>query len=298
MRSTNLFWILSGSSIQFLEQSYPDHNKYKNLGAAILFTGLFAFISAIFVLLYLTDNWFILIPIAVLWASTVINIDMLFVNTMIKYEKSSLRSIFGVSLRILLGLIIAIIVSIPIEMKILEDEIRDEINRHDREKISGQLKVILDFSELDSLNKKKQKLEQLLLDEMMGKSKGSGRTGYGPIAKNIEKRINIVDTEIIKMKSIKDSTTAIMSQKINEEYEKNNKYGFLASFRSLYRLQNNSSDKSVNYIIWGIRIFFFLIELLPIVSKVLMSRGAYDSKYEFEEYEIIHINDKNRHQIK
>ncbi len=292
LAKTNLFWSASGASILLLEKSYTDHNKYKNLGAAILLTGAFAFVSATFALSYLTDNWLIIVPVALLWCFTIINIDMMIINTMVKYKKWTLRSFFGFLSRILLGVAIAISISIPVEMTLLEDEIRDEIDRNDRALLQAEVdKSIAEFAELDTLKAQKVALQERFNEEMQGKTGGSGRVGYGTIAKKLETQMLSLDSTILRLEAEKDSTQARVSREMENAQVENNKYGFLASYRALHRLQYDSEDNSVFYIALGIKILLLLIELLPIISKSLMRRGAYDALYELEEQKYVRMSD-------
>lgn len=298
LTSLRFFWNVSGASIAFLEKSYPDYNKYKNLGAAILFTGTFAFLSGCFALSYLTDNWWIRIPIGLLWGLTIINIDMMIVNTMVKYEKFHISSVVGVISRLLLGVAIAFALSVPVEMTLLNDEIRDEIDRYDR--VNTEIAVdeaTKEFERIDELKQLKVEKEALFNAEMQGKETASGRRGYGQIAQKIEGQINELTTEIEALEQRRDSTEAQLRREITTQTEQNNKYGFLASYRAFHRLQYESADDSVFYISWGIRLLILMVELLPIISKLLMRRGAYDSTCELEEYKLMRMNDRIRKQI-
>ncbi len=295
LSKTNLFWSASGASVLLLEESYTDHNKYKNLGAAILLTGAFAFVSATFALSYLTSNWLIILPVALLWCLTIINIDMMIINTMVKYKKQGLKSFFGFLSRVLLGVAIAISISIPVEMTLLEDEIRDEIERNDRALLQTELdNSLLAFSELDTLKAQKVALQTRFNEEMQGKTGGSGRVGYGTIAKKLEEQITTLDSTILRLEAERDSTESRVRNEIGNAQVENNKYGFLASYRALHRLQYNSEDNSVFYIALGIKILLLLIELLPIISKSLMRRGAYDALYELEEQKYVRTSDRRR----
>jgi hypothetical protein len=298
LRSINIFWSISGASTALLKNSYTDHNKYKSLGAAILFTGCFAFISCCFALSYLTNQWFIIIPIAFLWSLTIINIDMMIINTMVKYEKKSFNSFLGFASRIFLGVAIAFALSVPVELTLLNDEIKDEIDRYDRQNLEQEVsKSIEKFARLEELKNLKIEREKQFNDEMQGKPSASGKRGYGPIAEKIESQIYDLTTEIEVLEQKKDSVESIVRKEINGNTDQNNKYGFLASYRALHRLQYASDDKSVLHMTWGIRVLLLLIELLPIISKLLMRRGSYDSRYEYEEYKSTRINDRLRKNI-
>lgn len=295
LKETNIFWSLSGASILLLEKSYTDHNKYKNLGAAVLLTGIFAAISASMALSYMTENWLIITLISLLWGVTIINLDMLIVGTMIKYSKWSWRSFGGFLSRLTLTAIIAISISVPFEMTLLNDEIRDEIDAYDRKTLNAETEKIKDeFKELETLKKRKEELQARFIDEMQGKDGSSGKVGYRDIAKKIEKEKEIVENRIQFLENQKDSSLQKTTTTIIGEQQRNNKYGFLASFRALHRLEFGSEDKSVFTISIGIKILLLFIELMPIISKSIIRRGVYDAQYELEEKRQMLSLDKER----
>ena len=298
LRKNNLFWNISGAAIKLLERSYTDHNKYKNLGAAIFFTAIFATISAGFALSYLTSNWWIMVPVALLWGLTILNIDMMIVNTINNNEKVSWKSVVGFLARVLMGTIIAISISVPVEMTLLKDEIRDEIDTYDRKAIElEKTKVKAEFDQLAGLKARKDTLQLKFIDEMQGKPNASGYRGYGVISKKIEKDLIELDSMIKVLEVRKDTTLRATVNKMAATQEANNKYGFLGSFRALYRLQYKSEDNSVWLISMGIKLLLLMIELMPILSKTLMSRGAYNSLYELEEQKLIKSYDKERNDL-
>lgn len=295
LKETNIFWGLSGASILLLEKSYTDHNKYKNLGAAVLFTGIFAFISSSMALSYMTDNWLIISLISLLWGLTIINLDMLIVGTMIKYSNWSWRAFGGFLARLALAAIIAISISVPFEMTLLNDEIRDEIDAFDRKSIQSETdKIKAEFTELDALKERKAELQSRFIDEMQGKQGSSGKVGYRDIAQKIEKEKENIENRIRLLESQKDSSLQKTTTTISEQQSKNNKYGFLASYRALHRLEFESGDNSVLTISIGIKILLLFLELMPIISKSIMRRGVYDAQYELEEKRQMQILDKER----
>lgn len=295
IRSNNLFWSLSGASMRFLKEAYPDHNKYKNLGAAVFFTGIFAAISASLALSFMTNNWIVIALVALLWGLTIINIDMLIVGTMIKYSKWSWKSFWSFIARLLLAAIIATSISIPFEMTLLKDDVRDEIERFDREAIASETdKIKGDYQELAALKTKQDELQSRFIDEMQGRDGGSGRVGYRDIAKKIEAEKTTIINRINQLERQRDSTLTHTTTTITLQQERNNKYGFLASYRALHRLEFQSSDNAVLVISIGIKILLLFIELMPIISKSLLRRGVYDAKYELEEMKLMQALDKER----
>jgi Domain of unknown function (DUF4407) len=286
-RKTPLFWSLSGASIALLRESYTDQNRYKNLGAAILVTGCFAALSMGFALTYITQKWWAIIPIALLWGVAIVNIDMLVINTVRKTGKWSWRNFGGFWARVLLGTIIAISISVPLEMTILQDEIRDEIDRYDRASVEAEVaKAKAEYADLPSLKARQTELSAQFIDEMQGKPTASGYRGYGVIAQKMEAELKSLDTTIAQLEAKRDVALSGTSTQITEQQNANGKYGFLASFRALHRLEFGSADRSVLYISLGIKALLLMIELMPILAKALMPMGGYDRRMRAEDLRI------------
>lgn len=293
----NFLWKVSGGLLIYLNESYPDHNKYKNLGFAILSTGLFAFISAVFALSFLTDNRYVIFFIALLWGSTIMNIDMLMVNTVIKSEARPGKLLLGFAGRAALAIVIAFSVSVPIEMTLFKDEINDEIDRYDRNLVDAEVEKASQEFATHSLRKEAEELKLKFIEEMQGRGNSSGRRGFGAIAKQIKKLKDSVDHKIAIFETTRLQRLDTLRRTVFEEQMENNKYGFLASFRALQRLQLHESDKSVRTVSWGIKTLIFLVELLPILIKLFMRRGAYDAVYEYREAKIVRSNDNLRRRL-
>jgi hypothetical protein len=282
-RHVPLLWSASGASISLLQNSYTDQNKYKNLGAAILITGCFATVSMGFALSYVTHAWWAILPIALLWGLAIINIDMLIVNTMQKTTSWSWRAFGGFWSRVLLAVIIAVSISIPLEMTILRDEIRDEIDRHDRITIENEVnKAKAEYADLPQLKERQTLLRAQFIEEMQGKPTASGYRGYGVIAQKIEAELKDLDLQILQLETKRDQALSGTAKELVAQQNANNKYGFLASFRALHRLEFATDDQSVLYISLGIKALLLMLELMPILAKALMPRGVYDSLYERE----------------
>jgi hypothetical protein len=292
----NFLWSLSGASIKILNETYPDHNRYKNIGFSILLTGIFATLSSFCCLNYFLNSLILKVLISLIWGLTIINIDMFLVNSILKYQNFNYKIFFNYFLRFFLAAILAISISVPLELFIFNDEIRDEIDLYDRSKINTEISKELTSltSEINATTNEIIKLENSKLDEMQGKKSASGDKGFGPIAKQIELDIDIKKASKNKLLQEKEIKINSIKSQLNKNIEINNKYGFLASIRSFDRLQYNSQDTSILIVSIFVKLILLLIELMPLLSKALVPRSSYDAKYEYEEYRIKRYYDKLR----
>lgn len=128
-------------------------------------------------------------------------------------------------------------------------------------------KVKTEFDQLAGLKARKDTLQLNFIDEMQGKPNASGYRGYGVISKKIEKDLVKLDSMIKVLELRKDTTLRATVNKMTANQEANNKYGFLGSFRALYRLQHKSEDNSVWMISMGIKLLLLMIELMSILLQ-------------------------------
>jgi hypothetical protein len=129
-RRSFLFWA-AGASRDYLGQCpATEHVKYQCIGALVCLTSMAACVS-MFTAVSMTwpqektgfPTAAIALPVALLWAAFIFVLDRFVVSSMRPHDAFSarMRQAFP---RIVLGIVIGVIISRPIEIKIFEDEIR------------------------------------------------------------------------------------------------------------------------------------------------------------------------------
>lgn len=142
----NFLWTCSGVDKEILKQCPTEWNKYAGIGATILFTGVLASLSGGYALYTIFRNGDIvqidssaLIPailFGILWGFIIFNLDRFIVSTFKKSESDSWHVRLGKDLlhalpRIILAVIIAIVISKPIEIKIFESRLAEQIKKNE-----------------------------------------------------------------------------------------------------------------------------------------------------------------------
>jgi len=155
----------SGSDKDIIEQYPTEWTKYTGIGIAIFFTGVFASLSGGYALYSIFRNTALETTIDVtaltfailfglLWGQVIFNLDRFIVSTFKKSNDKNRWKGFGKELlsaspRIVLSALIAISISKPIEIKIFENRLAEQIQRSElaaRKRNVESFEIIHDIS--------------------------------------------------------------------------------------------------------------------------------------------------------
>lgn len=194
----NFLCSCAGADKSILKQCPTEWNKYACIGATILFTGILASLSGGYALytVFRGGDGAIMFAVffGVLWGLIIFNLDRFIVSTFKKvtdgkWWQKFLRELLYASPRIILAIIIAIVISKPIEIKIFEDRLSEQIKLNE---IEAKKNNVNDYYDIHKVSDKKTDLNKL--DESIAKAK---------------KERNIDPQEVIDLQS----------QKVQEEQE-------------------------------------------------------------------------------
>jgi len=145
-RIQHFLCICAGVDKEVLKQCPTEWNKYTGIGATILFTGILASLSGGFALYTVFRNGnlsqidvgalFPAFMFGILWGLIIFNLDRFIVSTFRKYESDTWwvktgKELLQASPRIILAIIIAIVISKPIEIKIFESRLAEQIKKNE-----------------------------------------------------------------------------------------------------------------------------------------------------------------------
>ena len=136
-------WMCAGVNRAVLRQCPTDWAKYAGTGGTILFTAMMAAISGAYALNFVFDSLYYSIPFGMFWGALIFNLDRFMVNTMYSDGKHtiSFEEIKGGLPRIVLAIFLGVVISTPIEMKIFDDTINENlptVKAKANEKFNGQ----------------------------------------------------------------------------------------------------------------------------------------------------------------
>lgn len=203
---------------------------------------------------------------------------------------------FGMLGRVLLAITVGFLLAEPLILKVFEDSIV-ETQLTELEDVKREKAKLYD-TRIDALNKENtastnhlNQLQQAYTSEMDGTG-GSGIRNQGPIYQ--QKHNDYLAYQ--KQDSILRANNLALTNGIENEksmalttLEKNQAKGLIGRMRSLNKLADK--EPIVGITSWLLRIFFCLIELLPLLIKISPSgdRGLY--------YKLVDANDLEREQV-
>lgn len=118
-----LFFWLSGAGTDTLEQCPGwEQRKYVAFGATVLVPTVFAFIACGYALSTLTDNWKIIVPIALAWGLIIMTIDRALLSIYRSYQKFH-RKVGQFFLRVVVAALMGITISHPLTLLLFSDTV-------------------------------------------------------------------------------------------------------------------------------------------------------------------------------
>ena len=297
----NFLWWCSGAHQKLLKQFPSEHSKYSGLGAVLLATFVLATISAGYAIYTVFGNWLWTIGFAIVWGLIIFNFDRFLVSTMRKYGVSRRKQIMMAIPRIALALLIGVVIARPLEMKIFEKEINVKMtkNLHDKIRLNDSLLAMEYKNQLVNADTERQRLlgrklaiedtlhnlQSAYLQEADGTG-GSRQRGIENITRLKHEAFDLARFQFApelllleqNMKS-QDSLTATAKASMEDKRKQFEttamaNMGFLERNKALADL--SAEEGSVFMASWLISLLIILIEIGPVLSKLMMPLGPYD----------------------
>ncbi|MDI9337674.1 MAG: DUF4407 domain-containing protein [Alphaproteobacteria bacterium] len=303
-------WKCAGADYKILEHcTYSDHVKYACLGGIVLATGLMAGVSggyAFYTIFgnkidvtdevvsnsFLSSDWFwipLSIIFGILWGAMIFNLDKYIISSTGKgdgTEKMTWKEFKNAIPRIIMGFVLALTISKPIELRIFKNEIDVEIIKLQQDQKKELIsKITQDHqTNLDQINKELIRLEGLIKDN-------DNKTKELKLLRDIEiktrpkEKFNAYVSLILKAESeletLKEEQSKYWAElkkiqnTINQEFQAENRGKIKNSDGLLERIK--TADKIVP---WSIALFitmlFVCLELSPIFFKMMMIQSPYE----------------------
>lgn len=298
---SNFLWWCSGAHQDLLKQYPSEHSKYAGLGGVILATFVLASFSAGYAIYSVFGNIGWTLVFALVWGLIIFNFDRFLVSTMRKYGVSKRKQFWMAVPRIFLAFLIGITIARPLELKIFEKEIDTRVTQNIHHKIllndsllQQESKSQLQTAEAErsrlvarkvSLEDTLHRLQTAYVQEADGTG-GSGRRGieqltrlkmgaYEAALAQFTPELKRLDADILAQDSIMNTARAGVEER-RKQYEAAAKanVGFLERNKALGDLSNEES--SVFWTSTLLSLLIILIEIGPILSKLIMPVGPYD----------------------
>ncbi len=295
--------ICSGGNIHILRKTPSEWNKFAGIGGIVLFTAVFATLSAGYAMFTVFDDIYISVAFAILWGLMIFNLDRYIVSS-IKKTGTWWNQIFMAVPRLILAAFLGIIISKPLELKIFEKEVNKQLNtiiQRNKTQLQAEMngRILQQSGPFDT---EKKLIQTKVADyqksydsaavelekEILGKQSGltSGKVGYGTNAKRkaelkeqrrqdlenyqeqIGPRLEYLDKEVSKV------YTNIEKEREKTETFEDKFNGFAARLQALDELGKNTAI--IGLAATFIMGLFIALEIAPVLVKLISGVGPYD----------------------
>ncbi len=297
----NFLWWCAGAHQQLLRQFPSEGTKYAGLGGVLLATFVLATLSSGYAIYSVFGNVMWTVVFAVVWGLIIFNFDRFLVATMRKYGVSKQRQLWMAVPRLALALLIGLTIARPLELKIFEKEIAVKMteNLHHKVQRNDSLLQIENKAQLQVAESERARLtarKLAILDTLsrlqnsyVQEADGTGGSGKRGIEKLTQLKMNAYQASALQSapelhlldSSIKDQDSLISSSHAGLEAKRKAyettamaNMGFLEKNKALADLSDEES--SVWWTSLLLSLLIILIEIGPILSKLIMPIGPYD----------------------
>jgi len=292
----NFLWRCAGADRQILDYTpYYDHVKYAGIGGVVLATGVLAALSMGFAIWYIFNSIWISLLIGGFWGLIIFNLDRFIISGTGKgdgTEQIKLSEIWpGGLIRILMATILGFTISAPLEVYIFQKEIDKQFYKIDQEEQKREVekieKIYTKSPEFNKLNADKATIEQEIkklesereeYQRLAAAENTTEKGGCGPKCQKFERMASEV---MVRINERKDKIAEIDAKLDVFETNKKDKITQLSKV-------NNSSHGLLDRIIalenvpgsgwptWLVRLMFIIIEVAPILFKMMLMKSSYD----------------------
>ena|SRR6218665_605913 len=302
---TEILWWFSTAIKELIKDCMVDRNRYKIVGSAMLFTWLYATLAWGYFWSTNSDSPFVYVLLGIFMGGFVLSIDRVLISSINKAK----NNIVAIILRIVMALCIGAFLAQPIILFIFSSDVDREIpilldkklaeKKIEVEQVSQSRKeeLLADKKKLESELKEKNDLaiqkQNDYLKEIDGTG-GSGKYGIGGIAEAKKNSFLLIQSDLEKAqvsttKELEKITTELdeINTKITKsvsDFEKTlDGKGFLIKKEALESLFEKDKTHGLKNQYYLLTVILTLFELIPIISKLFLSFGAYDTKVALRE---------------
>ena len=302
---TEMLWWFSTAIKELIKDCTVDRNRYKIVGSAMLFTWLYATLAWGYFWSTNSDSPFLFVSLGIFMGGFVLSIDRVLISSINKKK----NNIVAIVLRIVMALCIGAFLAQPIILFIFSSDVDREIPiLLDKKLAEKKIEVEQVYqSRKDELLANKKKLETELkektdlatekqndyLKEIDGTG-GSGKYGIGGIAEakknsymtvkeDLEKQGKSITTELEKITKELDEINLKVTKSVSDFEKTLDGKGFLIKKEALQSLFDKDKTHSLQNQYYLLMVILTLFELIPIISKLFLSYGAYDTKVALRE---------------
>lgn len=293
---SKFLWWMAAADAEILKECRSDRERYRIIGISVLVTWLFATLAWGYFFSTVTDDEVVIAGLAFFFGFAILSIDRSLIAAM---SGSGRRQFLPVAFRLLLAFTIGLFISQPIVLLLFQKDIQAQmvLNRQGKlEKFREEL-TVLNAPHKAIIDKDRQQWEQQLKqketqvkaykDDYIKETDGTGGTGKigeSAIARVKKTEYLKAEQELAAMRTALEPQLQERQAQLAEIWKENRVKeqayvasltdGFLAQTEALEELTAQHPPLRQRYRL--IVLIITLIEIMPVLSKLLMPKGEYD----------------------
>src|SRR5215831_17820379 len=291
------FWLCSGADMAILctWDCSTDHNTYAGIGATVFLTAVLASLSGGYALWTVFQSSPYAISLGLLWGILIFNLDRYIVMSLHKRRGgfgALCRQIATASPRLALALLIASVITVPLELKIFEREILDQLESNHQRTLNEDIQRIEQkYSEIADLETQNTTLTAAItgkegqrndaFQEVQGEAagnRGTGIRGTGPVWRQKTQFLAQLDQELHDLRSQNNAQIqhnqarigALQKARETENAQKtvilHDANGLLARLEVLHDLLQEHTTTAIAFGL--LAAMFVVIETAPVVVEL------------------------------
>lgn len=296
-------WWLATAEEDLIKTCVIDRNRYAIVGMTVLGTWLFATLAWTYFFSTVTGSWIAAVLLGIFMGGIILTIDRALIKGISRNNK---KKFIPVLFRIALALTIGLFMAQPALLYLFDKEIKVQVSidneKRKREKRASQ-DTVYAAAKKELLNQKagietqlgtKYQEVSVARDRFISETDGtggSGKIGLKDIAQAKQREYLQLDADYRSLEnqlkpqlaSIDSSLLAIENniQKEQTNFEALLNNGFITRIEALNNLVSNNTAVAIRYYL--LVALLMLIELMPVIGKILLPNGSYDEKVRLRE---------------
>lgn len=306
-------WWLSTAEKELLKDCMIDRNRYAIVGMSVLGTWLFATLAWTYFFSTVVNNVWAIGFLGLFMGCLILSIDRALIKGI---NRSNKKRYVPLIFRGLLALVIGIFMAQPALLYLFNKEIHVQISldNEQRKRDKKQQEDSLYQNERTLLLTQKNTLQKELTDKYaeVGLARdafiretdgtgGSKKIGLKDIAQakqreylKLDADYRVKEAQILPQIHQTDSLLAVINTAINQEqaaFANLLNDGFITRIEALNHLVKDNPSVAFRYYL--LVVILLLIELMPVISKILLPEGTYEEKARLREKIEIELTQKN-----
>ncbi|MBD5290000.1 MAG: DUF4407 domain-containing protein [Bacteroides sp.] len=163
---TRTLWWIAGATPKILEKYPSEYAKFSAIGMTIVMTCLVAFVSGMSAAWYFSSKLLVAIAFGAFWALMIFCIDRALVVTMKKsihsksFKEKLIEALKILIPRAILAILVALLMSIPLELIVFEDVINAELPNYQSKKLEDSSKIGYDAARKSEAEEREKRLNR------------------------------------------------------------------------------------------------------------------------------------------